>query len=286
MTVRDVVHFPANGLRLVAEAAGPADGPPVLLLHGGGQRRSSWGAALDALAARGMRAIAVDLRGHGESDWSPSGAYNFQDVAADVPPLVRAISAAAGNRPVLIIGASMGGIAGLVSTPDLGPLVAGLVLVDVVPHMRQDGADRIVEFMLSATDGFASLDEAADAVAAYLPHRTRPADNSGLLRNLRQRPDGRWVWHWDPAVVTGGSQDVRSHWATFDAAAARVTVPTMLIRGLLSDIVDEEGVAALRSVLPQVQVVDIASAAHTAATDDNDVFVSAVLEFAGAVCRS
>lgn len=274
------------GLRLHGDAAGPEDGLPVLLLHGGGQTRRSWGAALEALAAHGAHAVAIDLRGHGDSDWSPAGAYLPLDFAQDVDPAVRTLSARSGDRPVLLVGASMGGLAALAATPGLGHLVAGLVLVDVVPQLRLDGAARIVEFMLSAPDGFASVDEAADAVAAYLPHRPRPSDHDGLLRNLRQRPDGRWDWHWDPRVVSGARHELGSILAGLNEAAAAVTVPTLLIRGRLSDVVDDEGVADLQGLLPHLQVVDVATAAHTAAADDNDAFVSALLAFADRIAQT
>ncbi|MGQ0632782.1 MAG: alpha/beta fold hydrolase [Sporichthyaceae bacterium] len=279
----EILRLAGHGLTLTAEAAGPADGLPVLLLHGGGQRRSSWGAALAALGARGLRGVALDMRGHGDSDWSQSGAYLPEDFGADVAAIVPQVSALAGGRPVLLVGASMGGLASLCAAPQLGDQVAGLVMVDIVPHMRQEGTDRIVGFMLAAPDGFADVDEAADAVAAYLPHRPRPSATSGLLRNLRQRPDGRWIWHWDPSMVRNSMLDVEPYWARLDALAAQITVPTLLIRGLLSDIVDDAGVAQFRAVLPHLQVADVASAAHTAATDDNDVFVSTLLDFVGAL---
>lgn len=284
VTIRDAIELRGHGgLRLAGDVAGPDDGYPVLLLHGGGQTRNSWGRALDALAAHGARAVAIDMRGHGDSDWAPDAAYLPADFAGDVENAARTFSALCADRPVLLVGASMGGIAAMVATPDLGDLVAGLVLVDIVPDIRLDGARRILDFMNSAPDGFATLEEAADAVAAYLPHRPRPALAEGLKRNLRQQPNGRWIWHWDPRMLAEVLNDVDLVKGGLDRAAAAVRVPTLLVRGLLSDIVDDEGVAHLRRLVPHVEVVDIADAAHTAATDDNDAFVSAVLNFADRV---
>ncbi|MGQ0623286.1 MAG: alpha/beta fold hydrolase [Sporichthyaceae bacterium] len=285
MSAHEILHLHAHGLALTAEAAGPTAALTVLLLHGGGQRRSSWGAALSALSAAGLRAVALDQRGHGDSEWSASGDYLPEDFADDVASVVPQLSSAAGGRQVLLVGASMGGLAAMLAAPRLGELITGLVMVDIVPHLRQEGADRIVDFMLGAPDGFASLEEAADAVAAYLPHRPRPSVTSGLARNLRRRADGRFIWHWDPVMLTTGMRDVTPYWPRLDAAAAQVSVPTLLIRGLLSDVVDDAGVEEFRAVLPQLQVTDVASAAHTAATDDNDVFVRAVLDFVGALTR-
>jgi pimeloyl-ACP methyl ester carboxylesterase len=175
----------------------------------------------------------------------------------------------------------------MVATPRLGNLVAGLVLVDIVANIRMDGARRVLDFMKGAPDGFATLEEAADAVAAYLPHRPRPADTDGLKRNLRQRPDGRWAWHWDPRMVTESLDRVETvHNGGLDEAAAAIRVPTLLVRGLLSDIVDDDGIEHLRGLVPQLEVVDIADAAHTAATDDNDAFVTAVLAFTNRVATA
>lgn len=287
MSRRDGIELPGHGgIRLVGDIAGPDDGFPVLLLHGGGQTRNSWGRALDALAAHGARAVAIDMRGHGDSDWSPDGRYLPEDFGADVEHLVRAYSERSGARRVLLVGASMGGIAALIAASRLDDLVAGLVLVDIVPDIRMDGARRILDFMNAAPDGFVSLDAAADAVAAYLPHRPRPALAEGLKRNLRQQPNGRWTWHWDPRLVREVLSDIELVRDGLDDAAAGITVPTLLIRGLLSDIVDDQGVAHLRGLIPHVEVVDIADAAHTAATDDNDAFVSAVLAFADRIAAA
>src|SRR5690606_40599381 len=115
-------------------------------------------------------------------------------------------------RPPVLVGASLGGLASLVAVAESGEqerTARALVLVDVAHRIEDEGRDRIGAFMTGHLDGFASLEEAADAIAAYNPHRPRPKDLSGLAKNLRQREDGRWVWHWDPAFVQGqrGSAD-------------------------------------------------------------------------------
>ena len=127
------------------------------------------------------------------------------------------------------------------------------------------------------------LPSTADSIAAYIPHRPRPSDLSGLRKNLRQRADQRWYWHWDPRWMTGGmgvdgQTDEPPH-ERFLAAVAGLVVPTLLVRGGISDIVSEESVRELREALPSVEVVDIAEAGHMVAGDRNDVFNSAVIEF-------
>jgi pimeloyl-ACP methyl ester carboxylesterase len=281
MKVVTVIDLPGHGgLRLLADDVGPADGPKVLMLHGGGQTRFSWGTASRDLAADGLRCIALDSRGHGESDWDPAAQYSPQSMALDVASVIEALGA-----PVIVVGASLGGLTGIVAAADLGPdVIPGLVLVDVVPQVRTEGSKRIQAFMTGSPDGFADLEEAADAIAAYLPHRPRPTNLDGLRKNLRQRPDGRWVWHWDPAMMAAAPDsehqvDLKIRRSMIDDAASRLRIPLVLVRGLLSDVVDDEGIELLRALAPQLEVYDLEGAAHTAAADDNDGFAAVVGDF-------
>lgn len=271
----------AGGLRLVADVAGPSEGPQVVLLHGGGQTRHAWRGSLLALAARGWRAYSVDLRGHGDSDWAPDGDYTIDAFANDVTAVARAL-----RRPALV-GASLGGISALMTAGEHDPPPASaLVLVDVAPKLERAGTDRVGGFMRAhAESGFASLDEVADAIAAYNPHRPRPTDLSGLRKNVRQRADGRWVWHWDPEFLNGrlGSIDesrtstMRS--SRLEAAARGLTVPTLLVRGRMSDILSEEGVRQMLELAPHTRFVDVAGAGHMVVGDRNDVFNDVVFSF-------
>jgi pimeloyl-ACP methyl ester carboxylesterase len=279
------LRLAGDGLTLAADAYGPPDGPPVLFFHGGGQTRHAWGGTARVLGDKGWRATTVDLRGHGDSDWAPhreieGDGYTLDDFAADV----RAVAAVQASPPVLI-GASLGGLAALTAIGETaaGTTVAsGLVLVDVAPRLEQEGIDRIAEFMLGNLDGFASLDEVADAVAAYNPHRPRPKDLSGLRKNVRQHEDGRWYWHWDPSFLLGGRIDetrsVRNEGRLEDAARA-VTVPALLVRGRQSDVLSEEGARQTLELMPQARYVDVGGAGHMVAGDRNDAFNDAVVEF-------
>jgi pimeloyl-ACP methyl ester carboxylesterase len=158
---------------------------------------------------------------------------------------------------------------------------AGLVLVDVALTLDVGSIDRILGFMTAQLDeGFGSIDEAADAIAAYLPHRPRPTDLSGLARNLRQGADGRWRWHWDPAFVRGPQwAAVESHRERLIDAARRVTVPTLLIRGRRSALVSDAAVEEFMTHVPQAQFVDVADADHMVVGDRNDLFDARLLEF-------
>src|SRR5882724_1991126 len=120
--------LPGSGLRLVADIAGPANAPTLLFLHGSGQTRQSWGGALTEAGKRGYRAISLDLRGHGDSDWSPDGNYALDSFAADVRQAIEYL----GGEP-LLVGASLGGIIGLLICAAPLPPVRALVLVDITP---------------------------------------------------------------------------------------------------------------------------------------------------------
>lgn len=267
-------------LTLAADAYGPVDGPPVVLFHGGGQTRHAWDGTARLLGDKGWRATTVDLRGHGDSDWAGPGAgYSLDEFAADV----RAV-AAAQPRPPVLIGASLGGLSSLVAIAETPPgvsVASGLVLVDVAPRLEEAGIARIAEFMLGNLDGFASLEEVADAVAAYNPHRPRPTDLSGLRKNVRRREDGRWYWHWDPRFLLGGTDEPRSlrNEDRLDAAAGALALPTLLVRGRQSDVLSEEGARHLVSLVPHARYVDVGGAGHMVAGDRNDAFNDAVIEF-------
>ncbi len=265
-----------DGNRLAAESWGAAGRSPVILLHGGGQTRHAWGGTAGALAREGWRAIAVDQRGHGESEWAPDGSYEFDAFAADV----EAICAQLPEPPVLV-GASLGGIASLLAVGEAGALARGLVLVDVAVRLETRGVSRVVDFMNAQPDGFESLEEAADHIAAYLPHRKRRPDVSGLAKNLRRGDDGRYRWHWDPRFMIGRRPrtEASDYLDRVEGAARAIRIPTLLVRGRLSDLLSEEGARHFLDVVPHAHFADVSEAGHMVAGDRNDVFTEAVAAF-------
>jgi pimeloyl-ACP methyl ester carboxylesterase len=272
-----------DGNRLVADVAGDAGGPSVVLLHGGGQTRHSWGTTLSLLGAHGWRAYSVDLRGHGDSEWAADGDYTLDAFAGDVVAISRSL-----DEPPALVGASLGGVASLAAIgehPD-ERIARALVLVDVAPRMEEAGRMRIGAFMMEHMDtGFASLDEVADAIQRYNPHRARPTNLAGLTKNLRQHADGRWYWHWDPAFINGrlgGPDETRSSLVDprrLREAARAIRVPTLLVRGRMSDLLSEEGARELLDLVPHARFADVAGAGHMVAGDRNDAFNDAVVSF-------
>lgn len=264
-----------DAVEIAIDMAGPSAAAAVFLFHGAGQTRHSWRGTASMLASAGYCATRADLRGHGESDWSPAGDYSLDALAGDV----RAVLGAS-NRPAVVVGASVGGIASLLALGEARTAhVRGLVLVDVVPRLDFTGAQEIEAFMRSSPGGFASPDEAARSVAAYLPHRERPLNPSGLERNLRLKADGRYYWHWDPLFLDARVAEREERILRLEAAAANLDIPVLLIRGANSRVVTAEGVAALREVIPHASFFDVAGADHMVAGDSNDAFNAPLLAF-------
>jgi pimeloyl-ACP methyl ester carboxylesterase len=268
----------ADGLRLVADAWGDPSARPVLLQHGGGQTRHSWGSTAADLAAAGWRAISLDLRGHGDSQWDPQEDYGLDAYARDTRAVLSQL-----NRPTVVVGASLGGLAALrAHGTGAAELFAALILVDVTPTLDRSGAERILQFMgARLADGFADLDEVADSIAAYMPHRRRPANLEGLKKNLRLGADGRYRWHWDPAFVTSRRRVSGAERDPLIAASRDLRIPTLLVRGRMSDIVTLETAREFLELVPHAEFVDVSGAGHMVAGDSNDVFCDAVLRFLG-----
>jgi pimeloyl-ACP methyl ester carboxylesterase len=253
----------ASGNGLIADVFGEK-GPAVLLLHGGGQTRHAWRRTAERLAQAGSTAYALDQRGHGDSDWVPDGAYTFTDFAADAAAVADALAARSGERPA-VVGASLGGIASLLAAGEAersgrGSLFSVLVLVDITPRVDASGVEKIHGFMRAHGEGFRSIAEAAEAVATYLPHRRRPPSQQGLKKNLRLHPDGRWRWHWDPRFIDG-PRGVASNRQGLEealiAAARRIAIPALLVRGGASELVQEAHAREFLELVPHADYVDV-----------------------------
>ena len=263
-----------DGVVIVGDTSGDPAAPAVVLMHGGGQTRHSWSGAQDSLADAGYYVINYDARGHGDSDWSSAGAYDPASHVRDLRGVLAHVS-----TPVALVGASMGGITAMQAIAD-GFRPSALVLVDIVLRPEPVGLARILKFMRANPNGFASLDEAADAVAVYNPERARPKDPGNLSRNLRLAADGRLHWHWDPRIIP---PTLAADLAAMEELLAGMRLapppPTLLIRGARSDVVSEAAISEFRSLLPALEVFEVAAAGHMVAGDSNDIFNRAVLDF-------
>ena len=266
----------ADGIHLVGDVGGDPSCATVVLMHGGGQTRHSWSGAQLALVAAGYRVINFDARGHGESGWSPDGLYTLSLRARDLEAVLQGV-----ESPVALVGASMGGATALFAVGEgIHPPASALVMVDIVPRPDPIGTGKISDFMQRHPEGFANLEAAADAVAAYNPHRPRPKDVSGLRRNLRLRSDGRLYWHWDPRMLEGEGRPDPGAWAeTLIAHTLKIKVPTLLVRGLASDVVTDASVEEFQRYLPSLEIFNVPGAGHMVAGDKNDAFNEGVIQF-------
>jgi non-heme chloroperoxidase len=272
----DPMHYwqGANGNRIAGDFWGDRDGPLVILQHGGGQTRHAWKRAGRTLGAAGYHAVTIDARGHGDSDWSADGLYGQDAMVADLV----AVIAQLGNRRPVLVGASMGGGTSLVAIGEDHVDATALVLVDIAPRIELEGVGKIQAFMNLKPQGFDSLQEVADAIASYQPHREPPKTLAGLAKNVRLGDDGRYHWHWDPRFRNAGRElDLRQR--RLEACARRLTLPTLLVRGGLSDVLTEEGAQEFLRLAPHAEYVNVVGAAHMVAGDRNDSFGDAVIEF-------
>lgn len=273
-TVRFIVK---DQLTIVGDAYGNPDNPAVVMAHGGGQTRHAWGDTALKLAQKGWYAVAIDLRGHGDSSWHPTGDYRIDSFAADMRLIAKEF-----KDPPIYVGASMGGISGLIAQGESKlPVFSKLILVDVAHRHEGKGSGRIMEFMgKHVGTGFADIEEAIEAIADYLPHRSRPVEITGVKKNLRFRADGRYYWHWDPqflAYVKGlKRQNLHKRLAE---AASSLKIPTLLVRGEISDVLSTEASMEFLELVPHAKFVDVQDAAHMVAGDRNDLFSDAVINF-------
>lgn len=279
-TQHQLIKFqPDEEITIVADAFGDPQNDPILLLHGGGQTRNSWKKTGQVLAAKGWYVIAPDARGHGDSSWSKKKNYQWEFLTKDLIYIAKKLDKA----PVLI-GASMGGISSLAALKHVPELAKGLILVDVSPRIEKKGTDRIFKFMSAKPEGFKDLEEVKAAVQAYLPHRKNIGSTAGLKKNLRKLPNGNYGWHWDPAMLEIWKAKT-SNIETSDTesflteALVNLKVPSLLVRGGISDVVSLEIVEELRTIAPNLQFVDVANAGHMVAGDSNHVFTDALLGF-------
>ena len=264
----------AGGIVIAGDTWGDPNGPLVVLQHGGGQTRHAWKGAGETLGQVGYHVVAFDARGHGDSGWAPPDQYGQDYMVED---LLRVVEALGGEHPTLV-GASMGGGISLIAVGESHLDAAALVLVDMAPRIELEGSRRIQAFMNQKPEGFDSLEEVAEAISNYQPHRPRPRTLDGLAKNVRLGADGKYHWHWDPArrhdrPLRGGYRQ-RLH-----ECANHLDLPTLLVRGGLSDVLSESGAQSFLEQCPHAEYVNVKNAAHMVAGDRNDIFADAVIAF-------
>ena len=272
-----------DAICLAVEQFGDASAPPVVFAHGFGQTRHAWEESALALAASGWYCVTVDARGHGGSGWLDNGRYDFMQFIDDLATVARASAKDSREAPVLV-GASMGGLVGLCAQALHPTLFRALVLVDITPRWEAAGVARILGFMRAHPQGFATFDEAANAIASYLPHRTgRYASDQSRPERLRKLlivgDDGRLRWHWDPRLLDLVEGESDRWQGTLVDAARSIAVPTLLVSGARSDVVSDKTINEFLELVPHARHARIDDATHMVAGDANTAFARAVGDF-------
>jgi pimeloyl-ACP methyl ester carboxylesterase len=263
-----------DGIRLSLRYYGDDRAPCVLMAHGFGQTQYAWEQTGRLLAAAGWQAVSYDARGHGESDRAPSGEYDFEQFIEDF----RRVCASLPNSPA-VIGASMGGLTALLAHSEKPKVdLTSLVLVDIAPRWDDSGVEAMLAFMRQNPKGFTSLEEAIEAVRGFLPHRRQNGSGDGLTRNLRQGSDGRWYWHWDPAMLALAEKSSNLQ-SRLKSASRRLKIPTLLVAGGQSEMIGQEHIEEFLKLAPHAERATVEEAGHTVAGDRNDHFMGAVTPF-------
>ncbi|MGI9594750.1 MAG: alpha/beta fold hydrolase [Acidimicrobiales bacterium] len=271
-------YWDGAGVQIAGDRWGDPDGTLVILQHGGGQTRHAWRGVGETLGAAGYNAVAIDARGHGDSDWATDSNYDRDIMVEDLARVIEQLDAG----PPVLVGASMGGNTSLAALGEGRVEGRALVLVDIAPRIRSAGTKKIGQFMSQKPNGFDSLEEVADAIANYQPHRKRPRNLDGLAKNIRLGADGKYYWHWDPSYRKRPymtKDEIRVRTRRLEECARELTIPTLLVRGGLSDVLDEEGAQAFLDLVPQAEYVNVKDAAHMVAGDRNDIFGQRVIDF-------
>ena len=260
---------PGRSLSALRWGTGP---PELVLLHGGAQNAHTWDTVALAL---GRPLLAIDLPGHGHSDWRTDRAYWPAENARSVAIAVEQVAPDA----AAVVGMSLGGLTALELSAQSPALVRKLALVDVTPGVNRDKASAIANFV-NGPESFASFDEILERTVLFNPTRSESSLRRGILHNAAPRPDGSWSWRYDRFLPEGDEVVVPDFGGLWEAVDA-VAVPFMLVRGADSPVVDDEDVAELARRAPAARVEVVEGAGHSIQGDQPLVLAGLLTDFVG-----
>ena len=248
---------------------GGAPGQPLVLVHGAAQTAHSFDEVAPGLA-RDHHVLAIDQRGHGDTDWAPGGAYSREDFVADLVAFLDTI----GWGAATFVAMSLGGLNSMALAATHPERVRGLVIVDVVPTVERSGVQAIQRQL--STREFASFDEAVERAHAFNPRRSLENLRDRLGHSLKPMGDGRWTYKFDPGIVSGGAEsDLESLWAKLPA----IRCPVLLVRGAESPLLGREGTERFLATVKGAELAEVAGAGHSVMGDNPEGFLAAVLPF-------
>jgi esterase len=259
---------------------GIAGRPPIVFLHGGGLNAHTWDLVCASLR-RERHCLALDQRGHGESEWSPEMDYRTESHVADLDAFVGRL----GLERFVLVGMSLGGVNGLAWAGRHSDRLAGLVLVDIGPEVRTEGVRKIAAFTSEAAP-LDSVEHFVERALAFNPRRNRELLRRSLLHNLRRMPDGRFMWKYDQRHRGKVDPDAYARrrellWSAVDG----VTCPTLVVRGAQSDVFHDEDAERLAARLRRGRWVRVEGAGHTVQGDNPAGLLVRLREFLDEVAR-
>jgi esterase len=252
------------------------DGEVILFLHGGGLTAHTWDIVCLALR-NDYRCLALDQRGHGDSDWSPDLDYGIEAHAADIAAFAEEL----GLERFVLVGQSLGGMAGMLYASHDPSRLAALVLVDVGPVVRLDGANRVADFVMAPAE-LDSVDAFVEKARSFNPRRDPRLLRISLLHNLRQLPNGKWTWKYDRRHLSReGFRELTNRLAELRDDVPRITCPVLVVRGASSDVFSDEDAEHVAGLLPKGSWVRIDGAGHTVQGDNPKALAEELRAFLG-----
>jgi pimeloyl-ACP methyl ester carboxylesterase len=267
-----------NGLALHYLEWGEAAAPPIVCVHGYTSSAQAFSALARHLHDR-FRILALDVRGHGESAWSPGGAYQYADQAGDLAAFVDQLRL----EKFVLIGTSMGGIIAMAYAAEHAARLSGLVINDIGPE-PEAGTQRITQMVGNRPDDFATLEDAIAyrrAISPITAARSIEDQHELALGVLRQRADGKWVWKMDPAYIRQRVERGAPRRPPLWPALQSLPCPTLVVWGMDSDVLSEAQARRMAEMLPRGELVSVPGVGH-APTLVEPAVLAALERFLGA----
>ena len=256
-------HVIADGTRIHALDWGNHAAAPILFLHGGALTARTWDLVCLAMR-RDYRCVAVDLRGHGDSEWSPGMQYDVADHVADVQAVLDVMALA----PCVVVGQSLGAMVALALAATDPDAVWALVLVDATPDVPRGSVAPVRDFILSTNEPMA-LDRFVEAAAAFNPRRTKDLLRKSLLHNLRPTRGGQWIWKYDRRHLDESEfERLRRQFADLGRHVSGVPCPVLVVHGAESEAVSATRAARLAGRFRQGRWATVEQAGHTVQGDN------------------
>ncbi len=267
-----------GNLRLHYLDWGNEDRPPLVFLHGGALTAHTWDVVCLTLRDH-YHCLALDQRGHGDSDWADD--YSHERHSEDIEGFIGQL----GIERTVLVGQSMGGLNSIVVAGRGATGLAGLVIVDVGPELNLDGTKRIGDFLRNSPEG-ESLDDFIAKAMEFNPRRDPILLRRSLLHNLREQPNGKWNWKWDPGRMRGSAGKIEDHIAGMRrlwSEVEKIDCPTLVMRGAKSDVFSDANAEKFANALPKGRWTRIPDAGHTVQGDNPRDMVRELREFFGEI---